>query len=114
MSKRLVEVIDPAGAVIGYAEVSISELGDVGFRQKLPSITSEELKKYINSVASWFSEDIVEGISENINSASIEFGFKLAVQTGRIVGVLANVGSEASVSIRLDWERKKKNGSSAS
>lgn len=106
MPTRIVQITDSEGLTVGYAEVAVPEHGDVGLRSHLPDISYTELKKQINSVAALFSKEMRENMPNEPDAVSVELGCKLSLETGKIVGVLAQVAAEANITIRMEWNRK--------
>jgi hypothetical protein len=47
-----------------------------------------------------------ENMPNEPDAVSVELGCKLSLETGKIVGVLAQVAAEANITIRMEWNRK--------
>jgi Trypsin-co-occurring domain 1 len=114
---EIVEVEMPDGTVIN-AEVVVSDsITDVaaGSRLKL-----DDAKDSIASFVRWAVGALAvpaEGVAPepvpgsvspqgmNLSRVGLEFGLNLAVKSGMLTSAIASVGGEASVVIRLEWER---------
>jgi len=73
---------------------------DVGFSDKIPKLASEQLTKLAEGVVN----NVREAVSQfEADEVSIDFGIELTGKTGRVIGVLAEVGSTASVILHLTW-----------
>ncbi len=97
----------PDGQVI-YARVSAQvpfadgddTPGDVGFGDKIPKLASEQLIKLTEGVVN----NVRRAVSQyEADEVSIDFGIELSAKSGRVIGVLAEVGGTASVVVHLTW-----------
>jgi hypothetical protein len=101
----------PDGQVI-YARVSgqVPSVGgddiahDVGFTDKIPKLASEQLTK--------LAEGVVNNVREALNQfdadeVSMDFGIEFTGKTGRVIGVLAEVGGTSSIVVHLTWRGDK-------
>jgi Trypsin-co-occurring domain 1 len=101
----------PDGQVI-YARISgqVPSAGDddiahdVGFTEKIPKLASEQLTKLAEGVVS----NVRQAVSQfDADEVSIDFGIEFTGKTGRVIGVLAEVGGTASVVLHLTWRGDK-------
>lgn len=97
--------------------------GDVGFsgRQRAAqlgsavALTLDEVRSTVQGVGRWAAESIAQGASGSPDAFEVEFGLKLAVKSGQLLGIIAEAGSEAGLTVRLSWDlaarRQRANGS---
>jgi Trypsin-co-occurring domain 1 len=97
----------PGGEVI-YARVSgeipsapdADTAHDVGFSGKIPQLAGEQLTKLAEGVV----DNVREAVSQfEADEVSIDFGIEFTGKTGRVIGVLAEVGGTANVVLHLTW-----------
>ena len=101
---EIVEV-ELADGTVFNAEVAVpSGIGDVGAWDRLPIA---EAKQSIESITGWVVNSVRAALPDTPDKFGLEFGLKLAVKTGKLTSVLAEAGGEASVTIRLEWERSR-------
>ena len=98
---EIVEVELPDGGVIA-AEVTVAGGGDVAVWERLQL---EEATGTIRHVSGWVVDSVREALPDPPDRWCVEFGLKLAVKTGKLTSVLAEAGGEASVLVRLEWDR---------
>lgn len=98
---EIVEVELPGGGVIA-AEVALAGGGDVAAWERL---RLEEATGTIRQVSGWVIDSVREALPNPPDRWGVEFGLKLAVKTGKLTSVLAEAGGEASVVVRLEWDR---------
>lgn len=70
----------------------------------------EKSKEYFDKVLSQintFSSNIASSIKNISDEVEVEFSVKLAADAGIII---SNVNTEASITVRLKWERNKRGG----
>jgi hypothetical protein len=77
---------------------------DVGFTDKIPKLASEQLTK--------LAEGVVKNVREAVNQfdadeVSMDFGIEFTGKTGRVIGVLAEVGGTSSIVVHLTWRGDK-------
>ena len=101
----------PDGQVI-YARVSgqvaptdsADVAHDVGFADKIPKLASEQLTKLAEGVVT----NVREAVSQfDADEVSIDFGIEFTAKTGRVIGVLAEVGGTTSIGLHLTWRGDK-------
>jgi hypothetical protein len=85
--------------------------GDVGVRSRAAAmgsavtLTLEGVRDTVRSVGRWAAETITEGGAAGSPDAfEVEFGLKLAVKSGQLLGVIAEAGTEAGLTVRLSWD----------
>lgn len=95
------EAADPQGS--GY--------GDVGFRDRTARLGSavalslDQVRSTVRSVGRWAAETVTDGAAAGSpDSFEVQFGLKLAVKSGQLLGVIAEAGSEASLTVKLTWD----------
>ncbi|TXS52788.1 CU044_2847 family protein [Streptomyces sp. t39] len=100
-----------AAEVVGSVPFEQSEeFGDAAFRKKAVeklgsavTMSLEQVGTTVQGVGRWAAKTITEGEAGNPDSFEVEFGLKLAVKSGQLLGVIAEAGSEAALTVRLSW-----------
>lgn len=94
---------DAEGAGGGY--------GDVGVRSRAAAVgsavtlTLDQVRDTVRSVGRWAARTVTEGGAAGSPDAfEVEFGLRLAVKSGQLLGVIAEAGTEASLTVRLSWD----------
>lgn len=84
---------------------------DVGVRSRAAAagsavtLTLEGVRDTVRSVGRWAAQTITEGGAAGSPDAfEVEFGLKLAVKSGQLLGVIAEAGTEAGLTVRLSWD----------
>jgi Trypsin-co-occurring domain 1 len=73
---------------------------DVGFADKFPKLAGEQLAKLAEGVV----KNLREAVSQfDADEISMDFGIEFTAKTGRVIGVLAEVGGTSSVVVHLTW-----------
>jgi hypothetical protein len=85
--------------------------GDVGVRSRAAAVgsavtlTLDQVRDTVRSVGRWAAQTVTEGgAAGSPDSFEVEFGIKLAVKSGQLLGVIAEAGTEASLTVRLSWD----------
>jgi hypothetical protein len=84
--------------------------GDVGLRDRTAQVgsavalTLDEVRNTVRGIGRWAAESITQGEAGAPDSFEVEFGLKLAVKSGKLLGVIAEAGTEAALTIRLSWD----------
>ncbi len=77
---------------------------DVGFGDKIPKLASEQLTRLTEGVVN----NVRQAVSQfDADEVSMDFGIEFTAKTGRVIGVLAEVGGTASVVVHLTWRGDK-------
>jgi hypothetical protein len=82
------------------AEITIAG-GDVGALDRLKLAGT---KSVIASVGRWAKESIQAGLPGAPQRFGVEFGIKLAMKSGELASVLAQVAGEATLTVKMEWE----------
>lgn len=108
MSQRtnLVEIELDNGEVV-MAEVLSAGGSDVSVSERL---RLSEARQALSEVGRWALESVRESLPEPPNRLDVEFGVKLALKSGKLIGVLAEASGEASITVRMGWDRSPENG----
>ncbi|MFF2041955.1 CU044_2847 family protein [Kitasatospora sp. NPDC058170] len=77
--------------------------GDAGAVSAVARHTLGEVRGTIRSVGRWARDTAAQ--CGDPSSFEVEFGLTLAVKSGRLIGVLAEAEGEASLVVRLSWDR---------
>ncbi|MEV2217147.1 CU044_2847 family protein [Streptomyces sp. NPDC050997] len=98
---RLAEVELDNGQVM-LVEVVSSGGGDVAASGRLHL---SQVKETLGEVSRWALESVREALPQPPDRLEVEFGLKLAVKSGRLLGVLAEAGGEGSITVKMGWDR---------
>ncbi|MEU8516674.1 CU044_2847 family protein [Kitasatospora sp. NPDC048722] len=77
--------------------------GDAGAVSAAARHTFDQVRETVQAVGQWAKDTAVK--CGDPSSFEVEFGVTLSVQAGRLIGVLAEAGGEASLNVRLTWDR---------
>ncbi|MFF2780902.1 CU044_2847 family protein [Streptomyces sp. NPDC058052] len=102
-----------AAEVVGnlpFEQRSEEDFGDVRLRQKAAAqlgsavaMTLDQVGSTVQGVGRWAARTMTDGQAGNPDTFEVEFGLKLAVKSGQLLGVIAEAGSEAAMTVRLTW-----------
>jgi hypothetical protein len=87
-----------------------SDFGDVGLRDRAAQVgsavalTLDQVRGTVQGIGRWAAESITQGQAGSPDSFEVEFGLKLAVKSGQLLGIIAEAGSEAGLTVRLSWD----------
>ena len=98
---EVVELEFPDGE-IGYAEIAVPPGGDVKFGRRR-RFSLAELSPEIRRVSRWLVDEVEQALPGKSHKVGLEFGIKLSGTTGTLVGALAQVGAEATVVVKVEW-----------
>jgi hypothetical protein len=96
----LVDALLPNGATIKVAAMVSDAAQDVSFLQVF---TLDNLEKSLSGLAEMARNAVAKVAPDTME---IEFGLGLSVEAGKLVSLLTNAGSEASLTVRLGWKRQ--------
>ncbi|MFJ4671361.1 CU044_2847 family protein [Kitasatospora purpeofusca] len=68
------------------------------------ALTLDQVRSTVQGVGRWAAESIAQGEAGSPDTFEVEFGLKLAVKSGQLLGVIAEAGSEAGLTVRLSWD----------
>lgn len=83
--------------------------GDVGVGRRVGelgtavALTMEQVRGTVRSVGRWAAQTVTDSAGSP-DSFEVEFGIKLAVKSGHLLGVIAEAGSEAGLTVRMSWD----------
>lgn len=89
-----------------------SGYGDVGFGAvnrsaaqlgSAVALTLDQVRGTVQGIGRWAAQTITQGEAGSPDAFEVEFGLKLAVKSGQLLGIIAEAGSEAGLTIRLSW-----------
>jgi len=105
----ITEIELPDGQVV-YARVTAAPDGgppatdddahDVGFGDVIPKLATGQLVKLIDHAVGTVRQAVQHYGADEV---TIDLGVELAAQSGRVIGVLAEVSGTASVVVHLTW-----------
>jgi hypothetical protein len=88
-----------------FAEASVAGGRDVGQRRDRLLLKVAELRETLGAVVRTAEDVVTSALAENPPSkVAVEFGVKLSARTPGGV-VLGQVGGEASLVVKLEWDR---------
>lgn len=94
---------------------------DVGIRSRAAAagsavtLTLDGVRDTVRAVGRWAAETVTEGgAAGSPDSFEVEFGLKLAVKSGQLLGVIAEAGAEAGLTVKLSWDLAARRAASAS
>ncbi|MFG2537866.1 CU044_2847 family protein [Streptomyces sp. NPDC048511] len=92
------------------AEQTPSGYGDVGVGQRAAAqlgsavaLTLDQVRGTVQGIGRWAAETMTQRDAGSPDSFEVEFGLKLAVKSGQLLGIIAEAGSEAGLTVRLSW-----------
>ncbi|MGW6836293.1 CU044_2847 family protein [Streptomyces sp. NPDC054949] len=94
------------------SEQRASGYGDVGFGAgqraaaqlgSAVALTLDQVRGTVQGIGRWAAESIAQEEAGSPDSFEVEFGLKLAVKSGQLLGIIAEAGSEAGLTVRLSW-----------
>ncbi|MFJ9607432.1 CU044_2847 family protein [Kitasatospora sp. NPDC101176] len=94
----------------GPAPTSAGRGGDAGVRDAAARAFAElpqrldAVREVVRGVGRWAADGIAGTGPAVPDTLEVEFGLKLAVKSGALVGVLAEAGGEASFTVRMSWD----------
>ncbi|MEV6978098.1 CU044_2847 family protein [Kitasatospora sp. NPDC093806] len=68
------------------------------------ALTLDQVRETVQGVGRWAADSITQGAAGSPDSFEVEFGLKLAVKSGQLLGVIAEAGTEAALTVRLSWD----------
>ncbi|MFD5462341.1 CU044_2847 family protein [Kitasatospora sp. NPDC127059] len=109
---------------VGFAAAGDEDgFGDVALRDRAARVGSavalslDQVRGTVQGIGRWAAETIAQGGSGAPDSFEVEFGLKLAVKSGQLLGIIAEAGSEAGLTVKLSWDlaarRERANGGPA-
>ncbi|GAA4463894.1 CU044_2847 family protein [Phytohabitans houttuyneae] len=98
---RIVPIELPDGSTIRAEVTTPSAGGDAGSRR----LSLEDVRGDIVRISQFMSETLKNALPDPPRRYGVEFGLKLAVETSGLTSILAKATGEASVLVRLEWER---------
>lgn len=98
---RTVPITLPDGSTI-FGEVTTTATGgDAGRRQ----LRLDDIRADIARISQFMSETLTQALPDPPRRYGVEFGLKLGVETTGLTSILAKATGEATVVVRLEWER---------
>jgi hypothetical protein len=98
---RTVPIELPDGTAI-LAEVTTTGSGGDASRRRL---RLDDIRGDIARISQFLSESLAEALPDPPRRYGVEFGLKLGVETTGLTTILAKATGEASVVVKLEWER---------
>ena len=99
---EIVQVRLPDGQEIWARVTSGDGPADIGLVDRAKAMAAENITELIAAVAGNVRSALDEYEADEV---SADFGIELSLQTGRVLGVLAETGATASVTVHLTWRK---------
>ncbi|GAB7051187.1 CU044_2847 family protein [Catenuloplanes indicus] len=99
---RIVPLVLPDGTEI-LAEVAVAGTG--GDARAAGALSLEDIRGQIATIGAFFADTVKRSLPDPPDRFGIDFGLKLAVESKGLVSVLAKASGEATVTVRLEWDR---------
>lgn len=98
----IVQVTLPDGQVI-FARVACSdEPRDIAF-DRVRALFLHDFQHTVRAVA----DNLHRALQQHApHETSVEFGLELAVQSGKVLSVLAEAGATAGIKVKLSWQQR--------
>jgi Trypsin-co-occurring domain 1 len=93
----------PGGEVIWARIGGQAGPRDVGFDDRIAELAAGEVAKLASSVITTVRDAVKEHDAAEI---SVDFGIELSAKSGKVLGVLAEVGGTSSIVVHLTWRRE--------
>jgi hypothetical protein len=91
----------PDGSTVRAEVAAASAGGDAGRRL----LSFDDVRADIVRISQFMSETLSAALPDPPRRYGVEFGLKLAVETTGLSTILAKASGEATVLVRLEWER---------
>jgi Trypsin-co-occurring domain 1 len=64
----------------------------------------DQVQTLIRTMGGWAAETVADHLPGTPDSFELEFGLKLTVKSGHLVGVIVEAGGEGSLVVRMGWD----------
>jgi hypothetical protein len=91
------------GDQVFYVEVSLPAGGDVSVLDMVGNAVA--LQEQIGALAGWVGSSLVAALPRTPDRVGVDFGVKFTLKAGKLFSVLAEASGEASVTVRLEWNK---------
>src|SRR4051794_693820 len=102
---RIVPLTLPDGTEV-LAEVVMAHGG--GDASTNRSLSLDGVREDIARIGQFFANSVKDALPEPPDRYGIDFGLKLAVESKGVTSILAKVAAEATVTVRLEWDRPRR------
>jgi hypothetical protein len=75
---------------------------DIGLGERARALAADTIDQLISSVAGNMRDALD---SYDADEVGADFGIELSLQTGRVIGVLAETSATANITVHLTWKR---------
>jgi hypothetical protein len=97
---EITQVVLPSGEVI-WARVSGQvRPRDVGFGERTATLAAEEFSRLASAVIGTVRDAVGD---QRADEVTIDFGIELAAKSGKVIGVLAELGGTSNIAVHLTW-----------
>ena len=107
---EIVQVQLSNGQEIWARVTSIEGPADIGFGDRARTFVAENITHLIDAVASNLRSALDQYETDEV---SADFGIELSLETGRVIGVLAQTGATANVTVHMVWRQPPASGEPA-
>ncbi|MFJ9054790.1 CU044_2847 family protein [Streptomyces sp. NPDC102409] len=87
-----------------YGDVGRGRPGRVAQLGSAVAMSLDQVRTVVQGMGRWAADTVNDESAGSPDTAEVEFGLKLAVKSGQLLGVIAEAGSEASLTVRLSWD----------
>jgi hypothetical protein len=108
---EITQVLLPGGEVIWARVSGQARPRDVGFGERTATLAAEEFSRLAGAVIGTV-RDAVDG--HQADEVTVDFGIELSAKSGKVVGVLAELGGTSSIAVHLTWKKKTTEATTAS
>jgi hypothetical protein len=99
---EIMQVRLPDGQEIWARVTSAEGAADIGFGDRVKAAAVENLNHMIGAVAGNLHAALEEYDADEV---SADFGIELSLQSGRVIGILAETQAKAGVTVHLTWRK---------
>jgi hypothetical protein len=99
---EIVQIRLPEGREIWARVTSDDGPVDITFGDRARSLAVENINQLIEAVAGTMRTALDEYDADEV---SADFGIELSFQTGRVIGILAETGATANITVHLTWRK---------
>jgi hypothetical protein len=100
---RIVPVMLPDGSEI-LAEVVVSRTGGDARTNRVLSLDS--IRDDVARIGQFLADTVQHALPDPPDRYGVDFGLKLTVESKGLTSVLAKVAGEATVTVRMEWDRR--------
>jgi hypothetical protein len=97
---EITQITLPSGEVI-WARVSGQVRSrDVGFAERTATLAAEEFSRLAGAVIGTVRDAVGDHQADEV---TVDFGIELSAKSGKVIGVLAELGGTTNIAVHLTW-----------